>query len=132
MNDKNFEQALNEILIEQKEQGSDVQIIDKEIISLFYKFIFDKLSKIYNNEKLKLTEEENNLLTTATTKWLNYRLPAFLLRNPIDFEFALALISVLGSKLIIIINEKREYNNSNSRKERERENNISETDNKQS
>ncbi|MEM5831357.1 MAG: hypothetical protein QXO40_04095 [Candidatus Aenigmatarchaeota archaeon] len=128
---EDFEQKLNEVFNEQSEKGVEFQIIDNEIISLFYRFIFDKLSKLYNDERIKLTEEEDNLLTKATSKWLNYRLPKFLLNHPIDFEFGLALLSVLGSKLMIIVNaRKKQLDNFDFRTERERENNISEENNK--
>lgn len=130
MIEENFENEARKILESEseKEAKSSTEIIDKEFISLFWDFVFGKLSDVYNNEKFKLTKEENEFLTNATTRWLNYRLPLWIQKNSIDFEFLFAIVSVLSTKLILIKSSGIQ-NNNNFGKNGTGENNISKTDN---
>ncbi|MCM8819860.1 MAG: hypothetical protein NC925_03585 [Candidatus Omnitrophica bacterium] len=115
-----FEKELKGFIETESEiSESEPEIIGEEIIGLFYEFIFSKIAEVYSDERLKLTEDERKLLATATKKWLNYRLPKFLLKYPIDFEFAVAVLSVLVPKIVIIYGKQ---NNSNTWKERARKN----------
>lgn len=99
-------QVLNENEQQQQREQQQVFPIDNEIVRLFWNFIFEKIATHYNDERLKLTEAESDLLTNATTKWLSYRLPSLMLKYSVDFDFILAVLSVLTSKLVIIKNAK--------------------------
>lgn len=116
-----FLNEVNQVLNENQEQKQSI-IIDAEIIRLFWNFIFEKIALHYNDERLKLSDAESDLLTNATTRWLNYRLPSLMLKYSVDFEFALAIISVLTSKLVYIRNAKS--NSSDTWSQGTRENNI--------
>lgn len=125
-----FLNEVNNFFNEKQKQQETGYFVDGEIIRLFWNFVFEKFAVHFNNDKLKLSEAESDLLTSATIKWLNYRLPALMLKYSVDFEFALAILSVVSSKIIILRNAER--NNSDFRQERTGENNINQTiDNEQ-
>lgn len=99
-NIKNFLNELNQN--ELKEDKNEFDIIDKEFIKGFWEIIFTKASEKFNDERIKLNKEESEFLTNTTVKWLNYRLPMWISKNSVDFEFVFAILTVITSKYLII------------------------------
>jgi hypothetical protein len=111
MTKEEFLSEINQTFEDEKTEEKSFPI-SKDVLKLLWSIPFEKWSEATGNEKLKLTEEEKELLATTTAEWLNVRLPQFLLRYPIDFQFALAVLSVLTSKLIAYKQGgKSDYNN---------------------
>jgi len=97
----NPEDFINQLQNEQIKKDEGFDLIDKRFISLFWNFIFSKWAQVVEDERFKLNKEEDEFLTNATVKWLNYRLPNIISKYSVDFEFIFALISVVITKLII-------------------------------
>jgi hypothetical protein len=111
MTKEEFLSEINQNFEEEKTEEKSFPI-SKDVLKLLWSIPFDKWAEATGNEKLKLTEEEKELLATTTAEWLNVRLPQFLLKYPVDFQFALAVLSVLTSKLIAYKGGKSDNNNS--------------------
>jgi hypothetical protein len=96
----NPEEFINQLQNEEIKKES-FDLVDKKFVSLFWNFIFSKWAQVVEDERFKLNKEEDDFLTNATVKWLNYRLPSIISKYSVDFEFIFALISVVITKLII-------------------------------
>jgi hypothetical protein len=125
----NPEDFINQLQNEQIKKDEGFDLVDKKFISLFWNFLFSKWAQVVEDERFKLNKEEDEFLTNATVKWLNYRLPSIISKYSVDFEFIFALISVVITKLIITekisFNKDGKQDNSNFGTEGTGQNNIS-------
>lgn len=130
MSEKDFLSEVQQVF-NQNNQGQDqgFDVIAKDFVKGFWELIFSKFAEHFKDERIKLSTEESEFLSNATVRWLKLRLPSFIAKYPVDFEFGFAVLSVALSKYLII-RQNAERNNNNSRAKGSGQDDISETDNK--